>query len=340
MNGPTLWFVRHGETEWSANGQHTSRTDVPLTEAGEREALAVKAFLAGRHFDLVESSPRRRAVRTAELAGFTPTVDDDLEEWDYGDLEGLTTEQIRSEYPGWSIWDGPWPHGEQPQQVAARADRVGQRVRSLPCGATALLFAHGHILRVLAARWLQRPPTDGRLFALGTGTVSVLGWEHGAPAMTRWNIPPGLPASTEAWTSMDGGDKGQNSPPWPDQHPGNAGATPPVGAANHLASRDGHPHGPAFLPQHHRPGSPSQVPRRDSPPAPSPLALAPTPVATSTRTAWPRRYAVRANGPSAPTAWSRPRSGGIAGSACRNAKKSPSSVTGRAPPSPAQGRPR
>jgi len=198
MSGPTLWAVRHGETAWSASGQHTSRTDLPLTAAGESEALAVKPLLAGRHFDLVESSPLQRAVRTAELAGFTPTTDDDLEEWDYGDFEGLTTPQIRADYPDWTIWDGPWPHGEQPSQVAVRADRVVRRVLALPSGATALLFAHGHILRALAARWLQRPVTDGRLFALGTATVSVLGWEHGAPVISHWDIPPGFPAAADA----------------------------------------------------------------------------------------------------------------------------------------------
>lgn len=198
MSGPRLWAVRHGETQWSASGQHTSRTELALTDAGEREALALKPLLAGQKFEMVESSPRQRAVRTAELAGFDPVIDADLAEWDYGELEGLTTEQVRARYPGWSIWDGPWPGGEQPQQVEARADRVVERALALPASAAGLVFAHGHILRVLAARWLRRPVTEGRLFSLGTATVSVLGWEHGDPAVDHWNIPPGFPASAES----------------------------------------------------------------------------------------------------------------------------------------------
>jgi broad specificity phosphatase PhoE len=194
MSGPRLWAVRHGETEWSANGQHTSRTDLPLTQLGEQEALALKRLLAGHKFDLVSSSPLQRAVCTAELAGFEPSLDEDLEEWDYGELEGLTTDQVRARYPDWSIWDGPWPGGERPEQVAARADRVVGRVLALPPGAEALVFAHGHILRALAARWLRRPVTDGRQFVLGTATVSVLGWEHGAPAIHHWNVPEWFPA--------------------------------------------------------------------------------------------------------------------------------------------------
>jgi broad specificity phosphatase PhoE len=190
LSGPRLWLVRHGETIWSASGQHTSRTDLPLTALGEQEAVALKPLLERQHFDIVASSPMQRAVRTAELAGFQPTVDEDLEEWDYGDLEGLTTDQIRGRYPGWTIWDGPWPGGEEPAQVAARADRALEAVQALAPGAEALFFAHGHILRALAARWLGRPATDGCLFILGTATVSVLGWEHGTPAVDHWNVPP------------------------------------------------------------------------------------------------------------------------------------------------------
>jgi probable phosphoglycerate mutase len=169
-----------------------------LTSAGKKQALAVKGLLSRQHFDLVEVSPRQRALGTAQLAGFEAAIDDNLQEWDYGDLEGLTTDEIQARYPGWSIWEGPWPGGERPQQVAARADRVVRRVLSLPPGSAALLFAHGHLLRVLAARWLGRPVTDGRLFLLGTGTVSVLGWEHEVPAVARWNLAPGLPISPDA----------------------------------------------------------------------------------------------------------------------------------------------
>jgi len=193
LSDQELWVVRHGETEWSAIGRHTSWTELDLTAEGEKEALAVRAALQAAKFTLVLSSPRRRTVRTAELVGFCPEIDDDLEEWGYGSFEGLTTEEIRQHYPGWTIWDGPWPDGEQPAEVAARADRVVGRVLALPAGTAALAFAHGHILRVVAARWLARPPGDGRLLKLGTGTVGVLGWEHGERAVTHWNVPGRLP---------------------------------------------------------------------------------------------------------------------------------------------------
>ena len=150
------------------------------------------------------SSPRQRALRTAELAGFRPEIDGDLAEWDYGELEGLTIDQIRARYPGWTIWAGPWPGGEQPAQVAARADRVVERALGLPAGARALVFAHGHILRVLAARWLGLPGTEGRLFALGTATVSELGWEHGQPAVQRWNMPAAALARPAPLAHLDG----------------------------------------------------------------------------------------------------------------------------------------
>jgi probable phosphoglycerate mutase len=134
-------------------------------------------------------------LHTAELAGFQPEIDDDLAEWDYGDLEGLTIDQIRARYPGWTVWTGPWPGGEQAGQVAVRADRVVQRALGLPDGTRALVFAHGHILRVLAARWLRLAGTEGRLFVLGTATVSELGWEHGQPAVQCWNMAATLAAT-------------------------------------------------------------------------------------------------------------------------------------------------
>lgn len=186
---PGLWLVRHGQTEWSATGRHTSRTDVPLTPDGEEEALSLSGALRSRSFDLVLSSPRQRALRTAEQAGFRPEIDEDLAEWDYGELEGLTIEQIRARYPGWTIWAGPWPGGEQAAQVSVRADRVVRRALRLPGGARTLVFAHGHILRVLAARWLGLAGTEGRLLVLGTATVSELGWEHDQPAVQCWNMP-------------------------------------------------------------------------------------------------------------------------------------------------------
>jgi broad specificity phosphatase PhoE len=190
MPSPVIWLARHGETEWSAVWRHTSWTDLPLTRKGEKEALALGNALRGRRFELVEASPRLRALRTAELAGFKPEVDDDLVEWDYGELEGLTTAQIQARYPGWNIWDGPWPGGERPDEVADRADRVVRKALALPPGSKTLLFSHGHLLRVLAARWLRQPPTVGRLLALVTGTVSVLGWERDSPVVQHWSVPP------------------------------------------------------------------------------------------------------------------------------------------------------
>lgn len=170
---------------------------MPLTSAGEREAVTLAPLLSQQKFALVETSPMERARRTAELAGFHPVEDADLMEWDYGELEGLTTQQVRLRYPGWTIWEGPWPGGEQPNQVGARARRVVERVQALDESAQALVFAHGHILRVVAATWLGRAPQDGCMLELGTATVSVLGWEHGWPAVQRWNLPapagPGEP---------------------------------------------------------------------------------------------------------------------------------------------------
>ena len=132
MTGVGVWLARHGQTEWSATGRHTSWTELPLTKGGEQEALAVGHLLRTQRFDLVLSSPRERALRTAELAGFEPQIDDDLVEWDYGDLEGLTTDQIQARYPGWSLWSGPWPRGETPDHVAKRADTVITRVLVSP----------------------------------------------------------------------------------------------------------------------------------------------------------------------------------------------------------------
>jgi broad specificity phosphatase PhoE len=193
VTGPVLWLVRHGETEWSVSGKHTSWTDLPLTPTGEQEALALGRLLSAYRFDVVKASPRQRALRTAELAGYVPDVDDDLVEWDYGDFDGLTTPEIRLSYPGWSVWDGPWPKGETLEHVAERADRVVQQILTLPPGSMVLLFSHQHFLRVVTARWLRQPPVVGRLFALPTGTVSVLGWEHSLPVVKHWGVPAGWP---------------------------------------------------------------------------------------------------------------------------------------------------
>lgn len=180
-----LWLVRHGETAWSSAGRHTSTTDLPLTEEGERVASSLAARLAGQEFDLVLTSPRLRARRTAELAGFPgaePT--EDLAEWAYGAYEGLTTPQIRESVPGWTVWTHPSVGGETAQEVGDRLDRVVARNRGVE---RALVFGHGHALRVLTARWLGLPVAAGAHFRLDTATVSVLGWERETPVIQRWN---------------------------------------------------------------------------------------------------------------------------------------------------------
>ncbi|MFC7362339.1 histidine phosphatase family protein [Nocardioides astragali] len=183
--GPELWVVRHGETEWSRDGKHTSTTDLPLTDVGEEAATSLAPRLADVEFDLVLTSPRRRARRTAELAGFADAqVDDDLVEWAYGDYEGITTAEIRETAPGWTVWTHPSPGGESAGDVSARQDRVVKRVRD---HRRTLVFGHGHSLRVLTARWLEQPADEGRFFRLDTSTVSVLGFERETPVLLRWN---------------------------------------------------------------------------------------------------------------------------------------------------------
>lgn len=185
-----LWLIRHGETEWSRSGRHTSRTDLPLTARGEKQAVALRALLGGLRPALVLCSPRHRAVHTAELAGLAvDALDDDLTEWDYGDYEGLTTAQIRERVPGWSLWTHPMPRGETAAQVSARADRVLRRTLPYLDDGPVLLIAHGHISRVIGARWIGLPAVDGQRLALGTAAPSVLGGEHGAPVVQRWNMP-------------------------------------------------------------------------------------------------------------------------------------------------------
>lgn len=181
-----LWLVRHGETEWSRSGRHTSTTDLPLTEAGTAAARALAPRLAGVDFGLVLTSPRQRARVTAQLCGFAGAeVDEDLVEWAYGDYEGITTPQIRESVPGWTVWTHPVPGGEGPDQVARRLDRVVERVRRTT--GRALVFGHGHALRALTARWIGQPASEGRFFRLDTSTVSVLGQERETPVLLRWN---------------------------------------------------------------------------------------------------------------------------------------------------------
>jgi broad specificity phosphatase PhoE len=183
------YAIRHGETPWSLSGQHTGRTDLPLTDNGRRLAERLRPALAGEAFTLVLVSPLRRARETVELAGLggRAEADPDLAEWDYGDYEGLTTARIREAAPGWEIFRDGCPGGETPGQVAARADRVIARARK--AGGDVALFAHGHLLRVLAARWLGMPPIAGQRFLLDTGTLSVLGEYGDVPAVRIWNAP-------------------------------------------------------------------------------------------------------------------------------------------------------
>ena len=186
MADDELWLVRHGATAWSADRRHTGRTDVPLSPDGETEARGLKAVLDGIGFDLVLASPLQRARRTAELAGLVPQTEPDAVEWDYGDYEGLTTAQVREQVSGWSVWTHPVPGGESIVDVAARADRVIARVRD--SGAhRAVLVAHAHLLRILAARWLGRPPDLAAHLMLRPAGVCVLGSDRGIPVIQRWN---------------------------------------------------------------------------------------------------------------------------------------------------------
>jgi probable phosphoglycerate mutase len=185
---PTLWLARHGETEWSKSGQHTGRTDIPLTAKGEADGRRLATRLAGVTYSHVLSSPLQRARRTAELAGYQPVIDPALLEWDYGRYEGLTTAEVRKDRPDWELFRDGCPDGESPFDVAARVDRLIVRLRSL--SGDVLLFAHGHILRCLAARWVGQPVTFAGALLLSTATVSSLGFDHGhpdEPAISLWN---------------------------------------------------------------------------------------------------------------------------------------------------------
>lgn len=185
-----LWIVRHGETEWSASGQHTGVTDLPLTPAGEEQARALRPMLADLHPVLVLCSPRSRARETARLAGLeVDDLDDDLCEWNYGTYEGLTTAQIRETDPGWTIFSHPTPGGETFDEVQARADRVLARAEARLGEGPVVLVGHGHFSRVLGARWVGLPVSAGASLLLGTAAPSVLGAEHGVRAIVNWNLP-------------------------------------------------------------------------------------------------------------------------------------------------------
>jgi broad specificity phosphatase PhoE len=209
---PELWLCRHGETEWSRDGRHTSRTDLPLTPTGVDEAGRLAVPLAGQTFDLVLTSPLRRARDTAALVGFPDARPDPaLAEWDYGDYEGMTTAGIRARVAGWTVWTHESPGGERGDQVALRADRVIDRALA---GAVdrALLVSHGHFLRVLAARWLGQGPSFGGNLLLGTGTLSVLGWERGTRAIDRWNVPAAAPPGLADARRGPGGEAEPRAP--------------------------------------------------------------------------------------------------------------------------------
>jgi probable phosphoglycerate mutase len=182
-----LWLIRHGETEWSVTKRHTGRTDIALTATGERQAAALGRHLARRAFALVLCSPLQRARETCRLAGYSDvaTYTDDLLEWDYGAYEGRTTSEIRTEVPGWSIWTGGVPGGETIEQMGNRAEQVIKQ--ALAVDGDVALFAHAHILRILTACWLGLPPDAGRLFALSTASVSVLGHERETRVISVWN---------------------------------------------------------------------------------------------------------------------------------------------------------
>jgi broad specificity phosphatase PhoE len=184
-----VFAIRHGETAWSLNGRHTGKTDIPLTDDGRRLAARMRPVLAANPFGLVLCSPMRRARETCELAGFgdRAITDSDLVEWSYGKYEGLTPKQIDEVAPGWLIFRDGCPGGEAPEQVGARVDRVIARARAV-AGDTAL-FAHGHLLRVFAARWIGLPASGGQHFLLNTGTLCVLGYYHEIPAVRIWNGP-------------------------------------------------------------------------------------------------------------------------------------------------------
>lgn len=187
---PVIVLIRHGETEWSRAGQHTGLTDVPLTKVGEQQARALVPYLRRHSFALVLTSPLQRAKQTCELAGLgdRAVVDDDLREWDYGDDEGRTTAEIRTERPGWTVFDNGPSGGETADQVSARIDRVLARARTALADGDVALFAHGHLLRALGARWVELSVTDGKRFTLAAAAVSELAYEREQPVLQLWNL--------------------------------------------------------------------------------------------------------------------------------------------------------
>jgi broad specificity phosphatase PhoE len=199
-----IWLVRHGETEWSLSGQHTSRTDLPLTDEGELQAIAIGKLLAGRHFDAVLASPLQRALNTAKLAGFGDRIEttDALLEVDYGEYEGLTTKDIWKRAPGWELFRDGSPGGETPRQVEERIDALLEYVESL--GSSVLLFGHGHCMRAIGARFLRLPVMFGAHLRLDPSSVSILAHERDGPAIVVWNrrVPPRAVVVADAATRV------------------------------------------------------------------------------------------------------------------------------------------
>ncbi len=178
-----IYLIRHGETEWTKSKQHTSKTDISLTDQGRKEALLIKKRLEGISFDHVFTSPLKRALETCALAGFQGTVEPALHEWDYGDYEGLTSQTIKKNNPNWNLFKEGCPHGESPEAITQRIDTF---LKKLPQG-NSILFAHGHVLRAIAARWVGEPVLMGLFLALSPGSLSILGFEHERPVITLWN---------------------------------------------------------------------------------------------------------------------------------------------------------
>jgi len=184
-----IWLIRHGETAWSRTGQHTGWTDIPLLPEAESKLTALRPHLAGHSFSLVLSSPLQRAQQTTRLLGFEKfELDDNLKEWNYGDYEGQTKDQIRVKIPHWNLWSDGVPGGETLAQVAARAQNVLRRARAME--GNVAFVAHGHILRIIAACWTELPPVNAEHFALSTGTISILGYENDLPVIAQWNWQP------------------------------------------------------------------------------------------------------------------------------------------------------
>ncbi|HEX3444258.1 MAG TPA: histidine phosphatase family protein [Chthoniobacterales bacterium] len=195
-----IYLIRHGETEWARDGRHTGRTDIPLTETGRSQAEFLRPIFEEVEFESIISSPLRRSLETARLAGLKGRIEvnDELREWDYGDYEGMTTEQIREKVADWTVWTHPCPNGEKIEQVAARADRVLARCEQIK--GNAALFSHGHFLRVLVSRWIGLPPENGRHFLLGTSTLSILAHEREVHTIKTWNGPLITAACAVPWS--------------------------------------------------------------------------------------------------------------------------------------------